>query len=736
MNNLIETICKLWWIEAGVDLKNLHSKKSMLALERVLKNENFDDIVVDYVIETIVRTSPNFKSGDDVDTDVYVDDDETSVSALMDDDEMELESQLSEFIDEEDEEKSTEEEDEKQHAEDDIKTASLTAYEKEQMGNGIKEFCISIGSLISEASVYADKYPYGHKVMFGSVGEKSFKNTLEDGAPMIKMPAEKVAPTKNAIKVFHKNSGIEVYLKGVNGNVYHIKGAASTIAPWFKHYTGNDVFKLDTIHKETASLLGVYIDAESYLEKFNTSTDESLPSIVTDFKNEVAGVLTGQDWSSNNLISQLKNASVANVIQVCAIAAGMDRFCKTKNIKGWGIIHSKINDYYKSEMENPHTDTVGGKANTADCVIFDGDITSFLDNMKTQKIYYDSNGLCTLESGEKFYQVSLKQAEGGAQLGKITKDFSKKFGLLKNDDLINLLIHEDVEYEILDESLKDLFNKGKEFIRGVGKKIMSKLSEIGNLFKSIYNSNIKKLKSAQKKSEKEVDNFVMNLKVDSKYLNERKSTMNDYVIAISKDRNAFSKLHQFADNKLKVVIKNTKPAGLKSVGSDSIPKSKPSVNIVRKLIANSKAYDSINRMLSNTSGQVKSIDIIFNDMVSLEKEMFFGRTELPLVKVFGLKPDGSGTAWKFLKTGREFIQDRISSFTNMPDNVLIVNSQPQDGYMNVSVLMLSHLNAKTKEPSYNVVSMRTHSASSTTFVIEGRNVVPLSYVEKNLLNKE
>ena len=113
MNNLIEAICKLWWIEAGVELKNLHSKKSMRALERVLKNENFDDIVVDYVIETIVRTSPNFKSGDDVDTGVYVDDDETSVSALMDDDEMELESQLSEFIDEEDEEKPADEEDEK-----------------------------------------------------------------------------------------------------------------------------------------------------------------------------------------------------------------------------------------------------------------------------------------------------------------------------------------------------------------------------------------------------------------------------------------------------------------------------------------------------------------------------------------------------------------------------------------------------------------------------------------------
>jgi hypothetical protein len=56
MNNLIETICKLWWIEAGVNLKNPRSKESILALERVLKDENFDDIVVDYVIETIVRT--------------------------------------------------------------------------------------------------------------------------------------------------------------------------------------------------------------------------------------------------------------------------------------------------------------------------------------------------------------------------------------------------------------------------------------------------------------------------------------------------------------------------------------------------------------------------------------------------------------------------------------------------------------------------------------------------------
>lgn len=57
MNKLIEHICRQWWIEVGVNLKNPRSRESMLALERVLRNENFDDIVVDYVIETL--TSEN-----------------------------------------------------------------------------------------------------------------------------------------------------------------------------------------------------------------------------------------------------------------------------------------------------------------------------------------------------------------------------------------------------------------------------------------------------------------------------------------------------------------------------------------------------------------------------------------------------------------------------------------------------------------------------------------------------
>jgi len=60
-------------------------------------------------------------------------------------------------------------------------------------------------------------------------------------------------------------------------------------------------------------------------------------------------------------------------------------------------------------------------------------------------------------------------------------------------------------------------------------------------------------------------------------------------------------------------------------------------------------------------------------------------------------------------------------------------STSQNGYMNISAAMLSHLDNSTQEPSYNLVSMRTNSASSSTFVIEGSKVVSLSYIKKNYI---
>ena len=245
MNNLIETICRLWWIEVGTELQNPRSRKSILALERVLKREGFEDIVTDYVIETIVRTPQEFKDGEDEDSGTYVDDDETAVSAILNDDEMELEEQLSEFIDEQEEEKEEdeegedeeqkpqpkeqpEEEDDKGEAEDDIKIGSLTALEKEKMGKS---------NSLSEASYLDPKYKPGHKIIFN-------KKTPPKWAPNLKMgdvitimtddPSLNTIGSGEFVKTLELPSGKYVRIASTNrsggdgGKFIHSKGGTAT----------------------------------------------------------------------------------------------------------------------------------------------------------------------------------------------------------------------------------------------------------------------------------------------------------------------------------------------------------------------------------------------------------------------------------------------------------------------------------------------------------------------------
>jgi len=736
MKNFLKEIMTLWWVEAGVALKDPKSEASIKALKTILREDlELDDDFIDYIVESVTNSPTNFIPKGNIDSGTKVNKTQTSVSAQIaswsDDEEITEDEEVEEIEGEEPDE----EIDDKDDAVKDIKLNGLTDYEKDKLKENI---LIELGAILSEASVYSDDYGLGHKVMWSSSGQKSFAARIEDGAPMMTMPATKVKPTADAIQV-GDDTGIEVYLKGANGKVYHIKGKGTSVGNMFKHYKDNTSFKLDTGDKETAALLGVYINAEKFLSDFNNATDETLPKLVTTFKNTVTSTLTGQDWASNDIVSMLSKASIVNIIQVCAIAAGMDRFCKIKGTKGWSIIHGRIEDYYTAESKNPHTKAEGSKKNTADCVIVKGSVASFIENLKTEKISYDSNGLCTLTSGEKFFQISLKQAEGEAQLGKITSDFAKKFGMMSNDDLANMFIHEGVQ---LDEGLKDLFDKGLKFVKSVGKAIIDKISQMSTMFGSFFKANLKALQSAKKKSEKKTDDFIMNLSVDKKYLDESlilekkgKISIEDKVEAIAQDADAFGKLYTYTSNKFLLVLKKTKKPGLKSVGNTVIPKaSKPSADIVRKLMANAKAYDSIERILSGASGQQKEVDQLFKDMLTLEKEMYFGRTSLPLVKVYGLKPNGGGTAWTFLKTGKEFVEERISAFSDMPENVLIVNSAAQaDGYMAVSTLMLSHLNKKTQSPMYNMVTFRTNSKTSTTFVIEGSKVVNMNYIRKNIL---
>ena len=295
---------------------------------------------------------------------------------------------------------------------------------KKNFKNEVTKQVINLGRLLQEASVFQDKYQAGDRFMLGSVGQDRMKkhsgeSSIPDG---IWIKVNEPKDTKNVIDVIHDENGrVEFWVKSEkNSKVYHVKGKPSVIDKWFKKATkqaGDINFTTGTL--ETCALLGLTIDGKAELDKLNALTgpdDPNMTKVVTAFINKVDSALSSGDWGKHDL-KNMKTAGFPQIVLVAAISAGMSKFVSDKGLTGWNFIHGKIGDYYKAEMENPHIETSGGKDNTADCILVDSPIGTFLSDMKIKSASFDkSSGICTLDSGQSFYQVSLKKAEGGAQL--------------------------------------------------------------------------------------------------------------------------------------------------------------------------------------------------------------------------------------------------------------------------------------------------------------------------------
>jgi hypothetical protein len=601
---------------------------------------------------------------------------------------------------------------------------------------------IELGELLSEASVFQSKYSDGSTFLLSKSGKEGVSKYSSESLPGGVFT--KTKKTDDAIDITHSEGGEEFWVKSENGKVYHIQGKGSVIGKWFLRASKNPSdISFNTPTLEACSLLGMKVDGKAWLNKFNGATEETIPSLVSAFEKECNSAMGSGDWVGNNI--KFSGVPLPSIILIASIAAGMSKFVKDKGVGSWNFIHNKIDTYYKAEEKNPHTETSGGKANTADCIIVNGSVDSFLKNMESKPVTFDSSGLCTLESGEKFYQVSLKKEEGGAQLGKITTDFTNKFGLLSNTDLLNLFIHESIDPQILDEGLKDLFNKGKEFIKSAGKKIIEKISSVSKKISSFFKGMKSKFKSATATSNKDGDDFLLSLVKKHKLneLNEKKKPKDMGVMETirsisdkynSGDKKSLQALVKKVNSLLTEVISLCGSPGcyyLTSVKKLTIP-SKVDVDTVIKFLSNYKALTAFKTIIKNSKGDIKSASQIMEDFAGLEQDMYFGKTSLPLFKVFGLKPDGSGTAYKFLKTGKEFAEDRKKSFTESDtvDRVFLVYVQAKSGFGTMGAWMFSHIN-NNGEPLFNYTTFRTNQSGSMSFVIEGSQIKTWDWIKNN-----
>ena len=141
MKEFLNELARLWWVEVGTDLTNPLSEQSIDGLRKILKEEyNFDDEVIEYIIESAVKTPTNFHLGGDRTSGIVVGTNDTAVSAHLHNDTDEEE----DLVDENEEEENDEEKDstdkerpdsggDKEKVIKNLKKGALTALEKDKL---------------------------------------------------------------------------------------------------------------------------------------------------------------------------------------------------------------------------------------------------------------------------------------------------------------------------------------------------------------------------------------------------------------------------------------------------------------------------------------------------------------------------------------------------------------------------------------------------------------------------
>ena len=144
------------------------------------------------------------------------------------------------------------------------------------------------------------------------------------------------------------------------------------------------------------------------------------------------------------------------------------------------------------------------------------------------------------------------------------------------------------------------------------------------------------------------------------------------------------------------------------------------LNDVIKLFANASALDAFIKIVSKNGGD---ISLLKDQMIDLEREIYFGKTQLPLFKVYGaLKPDDTDTVER-LGTAKEFTASERGKITGKGTGfqwpVVGFSCTNQKKYYNVEGILLTGADETSNEPTFTQCRMGTNKADAFSFVIEG-----------------
>jgi len=481
---------------------------------------------------------------------------------------------------------------------------------------------------------------------------------------------------------------------------------------------GSDInWGKDTPTLETVQALGVYYK--------NVEADANNRQKVID---NIKSILdNGQDWDSkgkSNLISKFDTMTSKNFAEMIGLIAGMGDFMPLVKFKA-NIIHGRINDYYAAEEQNDNVAITGVKANTADMIISSADANKTIEAMKTDTFTFDKKGVITGKNSKiNLIQVSLKKSADKAQLGKVTAYIIQKYGLPSYDDYFTDIVSESFQ---MNEGVFDIFKKAAEKLKGLYLRVAEGLRN----FAAKITGRFKKAAKSQKKSVfaryqklfglDKKDMFLLEQYIDGDKLLIEKKVVGNLNSKLEKIKiSDANKLVKEVQNKRNGVVKlyDTKDYLIHKTGTEitNFKSSKEiNIDIVSKLLSNSYSLSSVESIIGTTN-----TDEILNSVIDMHKEVYFGKTSLPLYKVYG---KSSGKSYEYLGSAEDYVEKKKAKLKDVqfPISGIRLNTQDKK-YLNIDLYVVSDI--EENKIYYTAFRTGTNASGRFSFNFEGTKKIP------------
>ena len=531
----------------------------------------------------------------------------------------------------------------------------------------------------------------------------------------------------------------------------------------FKELRGgvNIVWGNNTTALETAQCMGVFLDVDKALAAFKEDNAKGRKEGIEAINDVFA---LSQDWNSKGvsfLKKKMPKMPDSNYFEMLLLAKGVKNFVDQLggNLGGsYHIIHGDIDKYYAAETANFKLDKKK-KANTADFILANASSEEVIDAVYNQVIKGDKEkGYCYTNDGRKikYYQISLKMAHG--QLGKVTQAMKDRYDLsdssefyvsIVNNYLVNhgYELNEGVLSWAMDkvsqglsamkaisiewfEKIAGYVNKLKDWAKGLATSFTSKMPSGSpnsfqlNLMQEVLRED-GRLGQGELLTEARVD-------LSAKGITELLTTTNQAgAQKIVKNTNAGIKtIKKWFGAEVLMAYVGEKPVDAGNYTQKGKRNSWKYGEII-KIFANATAVDAFSKMVKEKKSDLKGI---VEEQIDLAREIYFGKTELPLFKVFGAKSDTDTDTVQDLGTAQDWTKGKLDALTgdtlgNWP--VIGFSSTLQKGmYYNIGAGLIAGTDKKGAEPEYVNLAMRTNRADAYSFVVEGSNTLTFAQFKK------